>query len=182
MTRYTKVNGKYVIHGHRYDMLEGSRASVYHGTAYKTSGELKKPDLIQNKNGRIVSKRKHNTAKREKRLVKAGYGTKKGKFGYVKLDGSRSRSRSRSSSRSKRHGRRHKKMRGGKGSPLGYEELTGGGTDDADSTYDATTPEEYSTQEGGRKRKRRGGNATANIMNMVKSTISQISPVTPKLH
>ena len=37
-----------------------------------------------NKHGRIVSVSKHNTAKREKRLVKAGYLTKKGKFGFIK--------------------------------------------------------------------------------------------------
>ena len=47
--------------------------------------------LVMNKHGRIVSKKKHTTAKREKRLVKAGYLTKKGKFGYVKKDGTRTR-------------------------------------------------------------------------------------------
>lgn len=93
MTRYTKnAHGHYLIHGHKYEMLEGSRAQVMHGTAYKTSGGLKKSDLLQNKNGRIVSKKKHNTAKKEKRLIKSGYGTKKGHFGAVKL-GSRRRSR-----------------------------------------------------------------------------------------
>lgn len=86
MTRYTKnSHGHYLIHGHKYEMLEGSRAQVLHGTAYKTSGGLKKPEIMMNKNGRIVSRKKHMTAKKEKRLVKAGYGTKKGKFGYVKL-------------------------------------------------------------------------------------------------
>ena len=50
MTRYTKnANGHYLIHGHKYEMLEGSRAQVMHGTAFKTSGGLKKPDLLQNK-------------------------------------------------------------------------------------------------------------------------------------
>ena len=39
---------------------------------------------MKNKAGRIVSKAKHNTAKREKRLVKAGFFTKKGHFGFVK--------------------------------------------------------------------------------------------------
>ena len=93
MTRYTKnAHGQYLIHGHKYEMLEGSRAQVMHGTAYKTSGGLKKSDLLQNKNGRIVSKKKHHTAKKEKRLIKSGYGTKKGHFGAVKL-GSRRRSR-----------------------------------------------------------------------------------------
>lgn len=109
MTRYTKdSHGNYHIHGHKYEMLEGSRAQVLHGTAYKTSGGLKKHELLQNKNGRIVSRKKHLTAKKEKRLVKAGYGTKKGKFGYVKLGKS-------------------KKMRGGyKGAPLSPAELNGG--------------------------------------------------------
>ena len=63
----------------------GSRAAVWHGNAEHTSGGLTKKDLLQNKWGRIVSAKKHKTAKKEKRLVKAGYGTKKGKFGYVKL-------------------------------------------------------------------------------------------------
>lgn len=67
-----------------YDRLIGTRAQVMHGTAYKTSGGLTKKDLIMNKHGRIVSKTKHNTAKRENRLVKAGYTTKKGHFGFVK--------------------------------------------------------------------------------------------------
>ena len=89
MTRYTKVDGHYDIRGKKYEMLCGSRAQVFHGTAFKTSGELKKDDLMQNKNGRIVSKKKHATAKKERRLVKAGYGTKKGKFGFVKLSSSR---------------------------------------------------------------------------------------------
>ncbi len=78
------ADGMYHIKGHTYEVLEGSRAQVWHGTAYQTSGNLCKSELMMNKNGRIVSKRKHVTAKKEKRLVKAGYLTKKGKFGYVK--------------------------------------------------------------------------------------------------
>ena len=64
----------------------GSRAEVFHGTAKKTSGGLMKKDLMKNKNGAIVSKKKHMTAKKEKRLEKHGYFAKKGKFGYVKKD------------------------------------------------------------------------------------------------
>jgi hypothetical protein len=56
------------------------------GTAYKTSGELIKSDLLMNKWGRIVSVKKHRTAKKEKRLEKAGYFAQKGKFGFVKRD------------------------------------------------------------------------------------------------
>lgn len=86
MTKYSKsASGKYVIQGKSYEMLMGSRAQVWHGTAYKTSGGLTKHHLMQNKAGRIVSKDKHMTAKKERRLVKAGYGTKKGKFGFVRL-------------------------------------------------------------------------------------------------
>lgn len=85
----------------------GTRAQVWHGTAKHTSGGLTKMALMQNKAGRIVSRAKHNTAKREMRLVKFGYGTKKGEFGFVKL-GSHKKRRG-----SKRHGSR--KMRGGAG-------------------------------------------------------------------
>ena len=35
----------------------GSRRQVFNGSAEKTSGGLKKSDLLLNKNGRIVSKR-----------------------------------------------------------------------------------------------------------------------------
>jgi hypothetical protein len=50
--------------------------------------------------GRIVSKSKHFSAKKEMRLLKYGYGTQKGKFGYVKVG-------------TKKHRKGHKKMRGG---------------------------------------------------------------------
>ena len=62
----------------------GSRAEVFHGNAKKTSGGLMKKDLMKNKHGEIVSKKKHLTAKKEKRLEKHGYFAVKGKFGYVK--------------------------------------------------------------------------------------------------
>ena len=65
-------------------MTVGSRAQVFHGNADNTTGGLEKKDLMKNKHGRIVSVRKHKTAKKEKRLEKAGYFAKKGKFGYVK--------------------------------------------------------------------------------------------------
>ena len=97
MTRYSKgTDGKYHIHGSKFEVLIGSRAQVMHGTAYKTSGGLKKKDLMQNKSGRIVSKAKHVTAKKEKRLVKHGYGTQKGKFGYVMTKKAMTKSRSKS--------------------------------------------------------------------------------------
>jgi hypothetical protein len=84
-------DGTYHIHGKKFDVLEGSRAQVMHGTAYKTSGGLTKSHLIMNKHGRIVSAAKHRTAKKEKRLEKAGYFTKKGKFGAVKKTAKKTR-------------------------------------------------------------------------------------------
>lgn len=69
-----------------YERIIGTRAQVWHGTVKKTKGGLTKADLMMNKHGRIVSRRKHNTAKRENRLVKAGYLTKKGHFGFIKAD------------------------------------------------------------------------------------------------
>lgn len=70
----------------------GTRAQVWHGTARHTSGGLTKSDLMKNKSGRIVSRKKHNSAKKDNRLVKAGYKTKKGTFGFIKV-GSRKRGR-----------------------------------------------------------------------------------------
>lgn len=102
----------------------GTRAEVYHGTARRTSGGLTKSELMMNKHGRIVSKKKHNTAKKEMRLVKYGFITKKGKFGFVK-----SKSTKRSSRRNKS---RSRKMRGGSyaqvGEPytLGVDNMSGG--------------------------------------------------------
>ena len=102
MTRFTKsANGKYVVNGKSYEMLMGTRAQVWHGTAHQTSGGLNKIHLIMNKHGRIVSKKKHTTAKHEKRLVKAGFLTKKGTFGYVK-SGERARTHKRKHSRKAR--------------------------------------------------------------------------------
>ena len=48
--------------------LIGSRREVYNGTAKRTSGGLEKKDLFYNKYGRIVSLKKHVTAKKDKRL------------------------------------------------------------------------------------------------------------------
>lgn len=93
MVNSKSADGKYHIKGKTYEMLIGSRAQVWHGTAFKTNGNLEKDQLIKNKNDRIVSKKKHNTAKKEKRLLKHGYGTKKGKFGFVKLNKSKRRGR-----------------------------------------------------------------------------------------
>jgi hypothetical protein len=92
-----KENGRYFAGGNEYELLVGSRAQVLHGTAYRTTGRLVKKDLLRivrklkdgSINTRIVSKKKHDQAKREKRLEKAGYFTKKGQFGFVYRDPSK---------------------------------------------------------------------------------------------
>ena len=102
------------IKGKSFKTRVGSRAEVWHGTAFKTPGGLTKSHLLKNKSGRIVSKSKHQTAKKERRLVKAGYGTKKGKFGFVLLG------------KKGKKGTRSRKHRGGNGtnyalSPSAYD-------------------------------------------------------------
>jgi hypothetical protein len=74
------ADGLYHIKNCKFAKLVGSRAEVWHGNAFKTAGNLKKSDLMKNKHSRIVSRAKHNTAKKEKRLEKAGYKPVKGKF------------------------------------------------------------------------------------------------------
>ena len=64
----------------------GSRSQVMHGNAKMTGGGLKKKDLKYNKQGKIVSKKMSAMAKKEKRLQKAGYTTKKGQFGAVRIN------------------------------------------------------------------------------------------------
>ena len=77
-------DGHYHIKGKKYPELFGSRIQVLRGSAYKTAGGLLKDDLMMNKHGRVVSVLKHKTAKKERRLEKAGYFAQKGKFGFVK--------------------------------------------------------------------------------------------------
>jgi len=73
----------------------GSRAQVFHGNADHTPGGLKKKDLMKNKHGEIVSRKKHLQAKKDRRLEKAGYFTQKGKFGFVRRDSKTKKRKSR---------------------------------------------------------------------------------------
>ena len=62
-------------------MTVGSKAQVWHGTAAHTSGGLKKGDLVKNKHGRIVSRRKMLAGRKAlKYLTRKGYKAKKGTF------------------------------------------------------------------------------------------------------
>ena len=90
MHRHSRSNdGMFHINGKKYNELYGSRVQVMNGTAAMTNGGLKKSDLMMNKWGRIVSRKKHTTAKKEMRLKKYGYTAKKGKFGMVKMSSTR---------------------------------------------------------------------------------------------
>jgi hypothetical protein len=55
-------DGVYIINGVTYQKNEGTRQEVWDGIAYQTTGLLHKHDLIMNKNGKLVSKKKCITA------------------------------------------------------------------------------------------------------------------------
>jgi hypothetical protein len=116
-----------------FEQTTGTRAQVWHGTAKKTSGGLTKTALMMNKHGRIVSRKKHNTAKKEKRLVKAGFLTKKGQFGFIKKGTRRHRSR---------------KMRGGADDDM---------DDDSSSDEEMGSMGSMGSMGGRRRRRMRGG-------------------------
>jgi hypothetical protein len=62
----------------------GSKAQVFHGNATHTSGGLKKADLVKNKHGRIVSRKKQAAGLKSIHfLIDAGYEPVKGKFGHA---------------------------------------------------------------------------------------------------
>ena len=121
----------------------GTRAKVWHGTAKKTSGGLTKTNLMMNKHGRIVSKRKHASGKKTiKYLKKLGYIAKKGKFKLF------------------HKGYKSRKMRGGTGSAL---ESTAAGTPALQNDlnffppFSPESPSTSSLKKGGRSRRMRGG-------------------------
>jgi hypothetical protein len=103
-----------------FEQNTGSRAQVWHGTAKKTKGGLTKSGLMKNKHGRIVSKKMHFTAKKQNRLVKAGYVTKKGQFGFIK-----------NGTKGKKGRKGSRKMRGGMalGGNLSPHNFNGAGVD-----------------------------------------------------
>jgi len=122
----------------------GSRRQVWNGTAKKTPGGLHKSDLKMNKHKRIVSKKKSISATKEKRLLKYGYGTEKGHFGFVRTG-------------TKKRGRKGKKMRGGMHYGLNPADVNGS------YMIDNVNPQQFSPQDralvGGRSRSRSVGMA-----------------------
>jgi len=61
----------------------GTRKEVLKGLALQTGGGLTKNKLMKNKHGKIVSIKASASAKNSNNLVRAGFLTEKGKFGYV---------------------------------------------------------------------------------------------------
>ena len=58
--KYNKQkDGYYHIHEKKYEKLNGSRNEVWENIAYRTTGGLIKEDLLENQNGKIISKNKH---------------------------------------------------------------------------------------------------------------------------
>jgi hypothetical protein len=77
-------DGTFHIAGHKFEHIRGSRRQVWNRTAFKTDGGLTRADIIKNKWGNLVSRRKHLSAKKQKRLQKAGWFPRKdGQFGAV---------------------------------------------------------------------------------------------------
>ena len=59
----------------------GSKLQVWNGNAKHTPGGLTKSDLVQNKRGRIISRRKQAAGRKAlKYLTRKGYKAKKGTF------------------------------------------------------------------------------------------------------
>lgn len=117
VNRPLQIGGMYHLKEGDFELLTGSRTQVMNKTAFKTTGGLTRKDLLFNKWGRIVSAKKHKTAKKEKRLEKHGYFAKKGKFGYVKKS-----VRNTKKNKSKRN-KSKKNMKGGSISALAPAEV-----------------------------------------------------------
>jgi hypothetical protein len=146
-----------------FEQTTGTRAQVWHGTAKKTSGGLTKTALMMNKHGRIVSRKKHNTAKKEKRLVKAGFLTKKGQFGFIKKGTRRHRSRkmrggdmdedSDSDMGEGMMGGTGRKMMGGTSCASGRGKMMGGTGYPMETGFPNTSPMGRALSVGGRRRR-----------------------------
>ena len=63
----------------------GSKIQVYHGTAEKTSGGVKRSGITKKPDGRLVFAAKSAAARKSNNLVKSGYGSIKGRFGAIDI-------------------------------------------------------------------------------------------------
>jgi len=104
----TKVRKKkFWADGKYWPSKYGSRRQVFNGSAYMTKRRLRQGDIMYNKQKRLVSAKKSRMASKEQRLLKHGYGAKKGKFGYVRVPpGSTSHAMGRARTRKRRSRKR----------------------------------------------------------------------------
>jgi hypothetical protein len=69
---FDKLHNQYVeiATGNRFSMDKGTRMQVLDGIAYRTKGLLTKADLIiEDKSGKILSRRKHESGKQQSNLT-----------------------------------------------------------------------------------------------------------------
>lgn len=97
-------------------MVVGSKAQVWHGTADRTAGGLKKSDLFQDDKGNIKYKRASRAAKKSQNLRKAGWTAEKGKFGAVRIEDLKKKKKSSGTKSKGKKGKREKGSKGKKGS------------------------------------------------------------------
>ena len=152
MTRLSKAQRS------KFKKVVGSRLEVRNKTAHHTTGGLTAKDLYYNKKtGRIVSLKKHKTAKKEQRLRKYGYGSKKGKFGYVLLKGHHMKSHKKS-----RKSRKSRKTRRHRGGYAGASVLSPANFDGAGVGTSGEEIQAVAGQAGGRRSRRhkKGGHSS----------------------
>lgn len=106
-------DGKISVAGKKFEMLVGSRRQVWNSTAYKTGhgkSGLTRKNLMMNKNGNIVSKKRSATAKKKKNLGKYIDLAKKNKGKtFKKMSKSMLKGKTRKASKKKRRGKKGKK-------------------------------------------------------------------------
>ena len=108
----------------------GSKAEVFHSTCLRTSGGLKKKDLMMTAKGRIVSRKKHAAGKKAiKRLFALGYKPQKGKFSLMRKGTTKSMGKAKGTAKSMGKGkksRRSTRKRGGyNGSVTPFADMSG---------------------------------------------------------
>jgi len=100
----------------------GTKAEVWHSTCLKTSGGLKKKDLMMTSKGRIVSRKKHAAGKKAiKRLFALGYKPQKGRFSLMR----KGMTKSKSMGKGKKSKRSTRKRGGYNGSVTPFEDMSG---------------------------------------------------------
>jgi hypothetical protein len=102
-------DGMYHIGNRKYNKNKGSRAEVWHRTAYQTTGGLTHKNLKQNEEGRIVSRAKSRLGKTQKHLGSHLQSKGSGVFGSNKT----MKNKSKKGGTTKKGGMKNKSKKGG---------------------------------------------------------------------